>query len=54
MFKNSVDASKQYSLMLQRKIDTSKKNRTDYLKKYIKNTVDILKLFWLFKTILNI
>lgn len=33
MFKYSVDASKQYSLMLQRNIDNSKKNRTDDFKK---------------------
>lgn len=33
MFKYSVDASKQYSLMLQRNIDTSKKKFTDDLKK---------------------
>lgn len=33
MFKYSVDASKKYSLMLQRNIDNSKKNRTDDFKK---------------------
>ncbi len=53
MFKYSVDASKQYSLMLQRNIDNSKKNRTDDLKK--KMIQNILHLTcWHFKEILII